>query len=556
MMTIAPLQPDNPTDYQRHQLVKYTLKEENRLEDYPYIMKSLSPPKEITTIGKPGEFKNIKVGIIGGGVAGLSAAFELRKLGFNITIFEANKDRIGGRIYTYHFDKEKGLYGELGAMRVPSSHNVTWHYINHFNLKTRPFVQQNKNALIYAKNIRVKNDPNGLNVMEKIYPKFNLRPWERRIPWMDLQNYAYNFPIFSMPPNIRVELSKILQSYSPIINYWDYYSNRQLLEMMGLSQSAIMMLSSVSSFGSSFFYYSTTDFLHEIYTVAFSNLYEIVGGMYNLPLSFYNSLTSKTPKEYSSIPAHLLGDVSWRGGTSVNGIFYNYKNHKVTLRYSEVNSDDNYKESFDYIVCAIPFSILRTLEIYPQFSNKKMQAIRELSYAAAQKSLFLCKERFWEQGGPNKEIKGGSSYTDLPNLSIWYPSDFKEKKQKGVIIASYNFTSDALRLGNIPPPLRFRKIKNQVAQVHGLPMEYLNNVVEDYKSLQWYNNPLSLGAFSFFRPEQKKLFSFAVTQPEYNNKIFFAGEHISLAHAWISGSFSTGMKAANAIAERAKLQNK
>ena len=43
-----------------------------------------------------------------------------------------------------------------------------------------------------------------------------------------------------------------------------------------------------------------------------------------------------------------------------------------------------------------------------------------------------------------------------------------------------------------------------------------------------------------------------MAKPEYDNKVYFAGEHISLTHGWIEGAVSTGMKAANDIAEYCK----
>jgi len=90
----------NPTQSQRHEMFYEVLKSQNRLEDYYNVLEILSPPPDITTIANPGSFKDVNVAIVGGGPAGLTASFELRKLGFNITVYEALKYRIGGRIYT------------------------------------------------------------------------------------------------------------------------------------------------------------------------------------------------------------------------------------------------------------------------------------------------------------------------------------------------------------------------------------------------------------------------------------------------------------------------
>lgn len=170
---------NNPTNLERYSMMEELLINSKRdPRELPGIINALSPPKDITSIAKPGTFKDKKVAVLGAGVAGLSAAFELRKLGFDITIFEARENRIGGRIYTHYFDNEH--YGELGAMRIPVSHEATWHYINLFGLNTRSFVQVNPNTFIYVKKTRVRNDPEGENVKKEIYPKFKMRNWEKK----------------------------------------------------------------------------------------------------------------------------------------------------------------------------------------------------------------------------------------------------------------------------------------------------------------------------------------------------------------------------------------
>ena len=151
-----PLMPiSNPTDEERHELLLNALENDNRSHDYEYIVKYLSPPPDITYYAMPGELKGIKIGIIGGGLSGMSTAFELSKLGADITIFEASDNRIGGRVYTYYFDPERNHYGEFGAARVPVSHETTWHYINMFGLHMRSLSGKGNNFL-YVHNTRLR----------------------------------------------------------------------------------------------------------------------------------------------------------------------------------------------------------------------------------------------------------------------------------------------------------------------------------------------------------------------------------------------------------------
>ena len=581
-MSLIPSQPINPTPAERYALIKFALEVEERPEDFDSIIELLSPPADITTILPPGSCNNIRVAIIGGGMAGLSSAFELRKLGYDITIFEAEEQRIGGRIYTYYFDKLKSLYGELGAMRFGASHETTWHYVDLFKLNTRPFVQTNKNAFKYVRGIRVKNDPGGENVQECIYPAFNLTPEERNTPWPELEEKVYGQYLKSIPPEIRREILEVLWEYSPQITNADVLNLQQMMINLGLSEGAIEMLSSVDPFIGAVLYHSYFEILAEIYPASFSFLYEIVGGMVKLPEAFLKSLLSSRPKEYlPCIAPSELGKIHFKQGYQVTGLSQYSNGDTVAVEYTRLKDDKSSHEFFDYVVCTIPFSNLRLVDLKPQFSTSKMQAIKTITYVSAQKTLLLFNYRFWEAGGSNQRIVGGSSTTDQVINTIWYPSNhasyceqqeylkrigifespacmwdlmpYASLNSPGVLLASYNWTQDAIRLGNFIEPLAIDIVERQIEEVHGLPKGSIDYMVVDSKRHHWNRYPWSLGAFAFYNPGQKTLFSKVVTEPEYNNRVFFAGEHISVSRQWIQGSLQTGMVAANDVAKACKL---
>ncbi|MHB8062955.1 MAG: flavin monoamine oxidase family protein [Ruminiclostridium sp.] len=552
-----PPQPNDPTNEERYKMAYNALYRACHTEDFYPILKAFSPPEDITALANMGQFKGKRVGIIGGGLAGMSSAFELRKLGFDITIFEASEERIGGRVYTHYFDKEKTLYGELGAMRIPVNHETVWHYINLFKLKTRPFYQTDPNTFIYLHQTRVRNDPYGKNVMKDIYPSYPLLPWERKTPWQELGYYGIEAPILKAPPSSRSEIIQVKPEYSKQLLFWDSLSTRQMFQWRKLSQGAINLLSNFFPIGGEFLYNNYVDFVQEYFPVNFWFMYEINGGFVNLPLAFHRSFNSKTPREYyPNIPTQLLGSVKWNAGNTVKGIYFKDSN-KVTLSFQNSHLQGIQYEAFDYIICAIPFSILRTFDIKPMFRSTKMQAIKEVNYGNAQKSIFNCTRRFWEDQG----IFGGGSYTDLPITTIWYPShpakqaadtdkntiSVGQTEEPGVLLASYNFNLDAVRLSNMPETDRLEKIKQNVEEVHGLQLGTLDSIVTASKTQEWNDDPLFRGAFCYFTPEQKKLFSWEMTIPEYNNRVFFAGEHVSALHRWMQGALKSGMEAANAL---------
>src|SRR5687768_6472379 len=94
----------------------------------------------------------LQVVIVGAGLAGLCAAYELERRGQSVVLLEAEPSHVGGRVRTLRF--ENGLYGEAGAMRVPLRHELTRHYVKELGLSLRKFVQSNPEAYYYARGHR------------------------------------------------------------------------------------------------------------------------------------------------------------------------------------------------------------------------------------------------------------------------------------------------------------------------------------------------------------------------------------------------------------------
>lgn len=543
----------NPTNEQRRKMTMDALEAEGRLEDYDYIVNLLSPPPDITNYALPGEMHGIKIAVIGGGLAGLSAAFELRKLGADITILESNKDRIGGRVYTYYFDEEGNYYNELGAHRIPVTHETTWHYINLFNLNTYPLSVRERNNFLYVHNTRLRTSDS----IEKIlYPLYDLTPAERNTPWPELNDYAFSYLMKQLPPNIRSELIQILPRYSPEYLPLTDYSIRQTFEHLGLSQGAISLISGVDSGTGATLNISYDEAIGSEYTLDYRNIYTVEGGMVYLPYAFIQSFYSQHPPQYSTIPTSKLGTVRYSMGQTVTGIYYSQNDNKVVLAYQNETDYKTNRDSFDYVVCSIPYSTLRDIQINPLFTNPKMQAILEYNYMDSQKTLFMCNQRFWERDTDYGRITGGFSQTDLPIQYIFYPRCNPLYAQQipctpddpGVLVASYNYHLNATRVGNMKQVPRYELVRDNVETVHGLPKGFLNSIVEAQKTVIWNNEPFTRGAFAATLPGQKPLFAYEMLKPEFNNQIYFAGEHVSTKHAWMQGSLFTGKEAANQLA--------
>ncbi len=188
------------------------------------------------------------------------------------------------------------------------------------------------------------------------------------------------------------------ESLDALLHTYDQYSTREFLVMRGFSEGALELYG-VMSFRESNMNAAVVEQLREIVGRSFEDMQEIVGGMDMLPRAFYAQ----------------IGD-NVRFGAEITAI--EQSPDDVTVHYRD--SAGRYSATADYAICALPFSVLRDIEVLGQgFSREKQKAIRELNYNASGKILFQVRHRFWEE---EDGIVGGTTVTDLPIRRICYPS--------------------------------------------------------------------------------------------------------------------------------------
>jgi monoamine oxidase len=76
--------------------------------------------------------------ILGAGLAGLTAAYELHEAGNRVIVLEA-RDRPGGRVHTLR-NFADGLYAEAGAAWILSNHDYVLKYLKFFDIPLQAFV--------------------------------------------------------------------------------------------------------------------------------------------------------------------------------------------------------------------------------------------------------------------------------------------------------------------------------------------------------------------------------------------------------------------------------
>ena len=439
-----------------------------------------------------------RVLVLGAGLAGLAAAYELIHAGHEVEVLEA-RTRPGGRIRTIRAPFAGGLRAEGSAARIPESHELVFKYADLVGLETKPFEPDEPTDLIYFDGTVLREDqPNllkqaGLPVEERtlgregIYKKY-VAPLLKKTGDPSAEGW---------PPE-------------PLLRY-DRMTASEMFRKAGLSETANQFFNAGWGVADEV---SGLRVLHELSGHSGPRR-RIVGGTDQLP----EGLAAR-------ISEHI------RYGRPVTRIEQDERS--VTAVCERAGSEERF--TADRLICTIPFSVLRDIEIDADLSEGKNNAIDGLAYQSVTRVFVQTRERFWEEKGLS-----GFARTDHP-MEIWDAS-YGQPGERGLLMA-YLRSDLARSVAAMPEEERVQFGVDAIAEVFPAAKDLYEGAV----TLAWDEDPWVRGAFATYHPGDYRRYYRHLTRPE--GRMHFAGEHTSPWPGWMHGALHSGVRAAREVRAR------
>jgi monoamine oxidase len=440
-----------------------------------------------------------RVLIIGAGLAGLSAAYELTRAGHDVTVLEA-QNRPGGRVQTLRDGFADGLHAEAGATRIPDHHDFTRRYVEHFGLTLDPFQPRDTATVYYVRGQRIRVAPG----TEVDWPHA-LTPEERKLGRSGIRR-KYIESAFS-------ELGDVTDPAWPpaSLEKYDRMNRSDFWRSRGASAEAIALMS-LGGFDDRS---ETVSALFMLRNAALNRSLgrhsKIRGGNDLLPKAFAARLGERI--HYASAVTRIE-----QNKQGVIAVFQ----HAGSLQ----------KMTGDYLICAVPFPVQKNIEVSPPFSVEKRQAIERLPYHSLSKVFLQSRKRFWIEDGLD-----GFATTDLPIGQVWDMTC----SQPGVrgILQAFPISAHSRHVTAMPESERVRFALKHVARVYpGMREHFEGGVAKSWDEDKW-----ARGGTSFYKPGQMSTLLPHVSLPE--GRVHFAGEHTSV---WIDGWMQAALESGNRVA--------
>ncbi len=469
-----------------------------------------------------GSGKGTKVVVLGAGIGGLVSAYELKKLGYDVTLLEA-RERPGGRNWSgrkgtkiefvdgtvQNIDWEEGNYQNLGPARLPSTHWTMLKYCRELGVPLEVEINTSRSTLL-------QNDK--ANDGKPIPQRKAINDTRGHVAELLSKCIAQGSLDADLTVEDRERMKSFLNIYGPLDSTGKYAGSDRAgfktppgagaqVSEVEAPQDLHMLLD--EGFWNGMLYEETWDWQ--------ATMLQPVGGMDQIPYAFAKALG----------PALQYGSPVTEIRKTATGVKVGYTQKGVAKQIEAA-----------YCVVAMPFSILK--KIPNDFSPSVKTSIDGSTMANSSKMPWESR-RFWEQ---DYNIYGGLSFLSQGPSPVWYPSA-KLMHPTGIIVSGYMDEMQIPGFAGLSIAQKLELSRAQIEKLHpGHGKELTKGVFCGWKHVKWNEG-------SWIRAYGGGPSGYACVC-EADGPIYFAGDTISHIVGWQEGAALSARRAVDMIGDRTK----
>ncbi len=455
---------------------------------------------------------NLKVLVLGAGLSGLASAYELSKLGFNVTVLEA-RDRVGGRVFTLRKPFSNGLYTETGGALIGDNYKRLLRYADQFGLNYSELRAEPETGG------SVSDIQDGIGRSAFMKGKFFRKGDSiKKHPYKLRGEEAQMLPPTFLGKQIRL-MSNDVQAKKTSLEELDRVSLKTALRARGVSKTAVKLIDIGLNYNS-IETVSAGGVLHDslLRRNAGTVPVNIDGGNDRLPAALAAAAVESGAQIVLNSPVVLIE-------RKENGI-------KVHTNSSDENGETYHA---DKLICTIPFSVLRGIRFEPGLPVPKARAINNLDYTRITNVYLEAKYPEWDRRSP-----GSSVWTDTPIERI-----FSTTGKPGDEIALFTIWADGRGSEKLEKMDTDRRRSYAVAEFERI-LPFMRDSVLRTDTWSWSKDPYSLGAYSHLRVGQ--LMGIRPDIPTPVGNIHFAGEHTAMESPGMEGALESAERVVREVA--------
>lgn len=454
-----------------------------------------------------------KIAIIGGGLAGLTAAYWLKQAGVMATVYEA-RNRLGGRVHSVINQVSTGQVDELGGSFINTDHTDLLALVEALGLDlfSREIYAETVNApatVYFIDGRRISE----VEVAENLRPLAAQVAADLALLEEDFDRYAPVLDALSVQDYLDRHADKIP---APFIRTLIELTVRTEYGVEAEQSSVIQLLYSLPAVeGDEADLLSSSD-----------EAFLIRGGNQQLIDRLANTLPNQI--QTRMVLTQLVGD-----------------DRGFQLRFANDTAVE-----VDYVILAIPFTALRFVDLQVRLPETLQRFIQESELGLNEKIFVGFRERFWE----SPQGFSGVAWTDLGFAEVWDSTQQQATEYSEGVLTFYHGGHEVTLMQLRSPYQQNRQLLDQAELLlPGAKAAATGRFLHSH----WHSNPYSRGAYSTFKPGQYTEFGAffyidgetdADRQEVAVGNLIFAGEHLSDAfYGYMNGAVETGRMAASVI---------